>query len=232
MSLNRLDPAKALQICNEVSGTCISIYVNIRQGTRDSRIRLRAMMSKAKKLMERSYGKRISQTLVEEMTEALNFGFYPRESGTFAFFHSGEGSFYTRLESTVPDLVVAASSFHIKPLLQDLEPNQPDAVTGTGEGSLTISDIELIAAAAAEGRIDHLWIARDAQIWGTLDRNRGIIRSVSLEQQDGTDDDLLDDIAQMTLRHGGDVSVVDVNSLPRETLALAAVRWHMPYGVA
>jgi hypothetical protein len=231
MTLTKLDPKRALQVCNDVTGTCISLYVNIRQGTRDSRIRLKSMMSQARKLIERSYGKRIASTLFDEMSEALAFGFYPRDSGTFAFFHSGEGSFYTRLESHVPDLVVAASTFHVKPLLQEVHTESRMATTPSPHAT-TIDDLELIAAAAAEGRIDHLWIAKEAQIWGTLDFNRGIIRSVSIEQQDGTDDDLLDDIAQMTLRNGGDVSVVEIGQLPKETLALAAVRWHLPYGAA
>ena len=88
----------------------------------------------------------------------------------------------------------------------------------------TSTDIAEIAVAAARGQIKSLLIAEDTHVWGLLDRTNGAIKILS-EKDDATSDDLLDDLAELTLQKGGNVTVLPSAQMPSGVAIAAILRW-------
>lgn len=92
---------------------------------------------------------------------------------------------------------------------------------GRGKGEVEIATVGRLAAA---GRVRLLLTERGRRIWGALDPGTGAIRVV---REDGPDPgldtvELLDELAEMTLRHGGRALVLPSDRMPTTT-GLAAV---------
>ncbi len=89
---------------------------------------------------------------------------------------------------------------------------------------LAITNLEDIAKAAARGQIQSLLVAEDRQIWGHLDRETG---AISLLREPGltTADDLLDDLAELTITKGGAVTILPTVKMPQNLLIAAVLRW-------
>ncbi|MBI3465733.1 MAG: hypothetical protein HY000_22175 [Planctomycetes bacterium] len=83
--------------------------------------------------------------------------------------------------------------------------------------------IEEIVRAAQAGRVDALFVAADAQVWGRFDPASG---EVSLAADGGaSDEDLLDAAACAAWRNGGRVHVVKASEVPLGLLASALFRY-------
>jgi hypothetical protein len=95
-----------------------------------------------------------------------------------------------------------------------------NALIGTGRAATAIEDI---IGAARQGRVDMLFVAREAHLWGRIDEAGGPI-AVHEEAAEG-DTDLLNYAALMTLRHGGGVAAVDRALLPASGPAAALLRY-------
>ena len=91
--------------------------------------------------------------------------------------------------------------------------------------SLASTDIRAIALAAARGQVRSLLIAEDKHIWGRFDRHSGIAE-VFKEQSHGIGDDLLDDIAEVTILKGGKVTVLPSDRIPGQHAIAAVLRWN------
>ena len=89
---------------------------------------------------------------------------------------------------------------------------------------LASTDLTEIAAAAAMGQIKNLIIAEDQHVWGILDRSTGAVELLN-QKQEATSDDLLDDIAELTILKGGQVTVLPSYQMPRGKLIAAIYRW-------
>lgn len=87
-------------------------------------------------------------------------------------------------------------------------------------GSDSLSEL---AKAAFDGRMSALLIAAETQIGGRIDRETGKIKHDKL--QNPRVNDLLDDLAELTLKTGGDVVIVPVDSMPSETGAAGIFRF-------
>jgi hypothetical protein len=81
-------------------------------------------------------------------------------------------------------------------------------------------DLSDVAAAAAAGRVGTLLIEADRVVPGRIDRSTGRITFADLSEPDV--DDLLDEVAEVVLRHGGEVVVVPRERMPTET-GIAAI---------
>lgn len=89
---------------------------------------------------------------------------------------------------------------------------------------LGTTNLQEIAKAAARGQIQSLLIAEDRHIWGHLDRDTGCVEV--LEQRgEANADDLLDDLAELTLNKGGSVTVLPSIRMPKNQLIAAVLRW-------
>lgn len=88
---------------------------------------------------------------------------------------------------------------------------------GTGLGT---DDPAQAAEAAVAGRIETLLVEAERQLPGRIDPDTGALRRDDLARPDV--DDVLDDLATLVLKNGGDVVVVPAERMPGDT-GLAAV---------
>lgn len=93
-----------------------------------------------------------------------------------------------------------------------------------GQGS---TDLVEIAKAAALGQIRHLFISGDRHVWGKVDRNYGHVKFAS-GQDNLLVDDMLDDIAEIVISKGGNVTVLPNVQMPYNKDIAAIMRWNKP----
>jgi hypothetical protein len=145
-------------------------------------------------------------------------------SGNIAIFRSRGFFRVTSIPVSVQQMTVVADTFHIKPLLKWAQTNKDLAwliVEGSilefeeaSELGLARKNLFQIAAAAVEGRVKKLIVAEETVIWGRLDRRTGgvLLHPVQMDHQD---DDILDDLAEIVLSHGGEVVIAPADSMPK-----------------
>jgi hypothetical protein len=95
-----------------------------------------------------------------------------------------------------------------------------EEAAGHAEG---IDGIFAIAHAAAEGRIDTLFVEDSRELPGKIDELSGTVVFDDLLVPDVND--LLDDIARIVLRHGGTVIVLPSEVMPTSSGAAAILRY-------
>jgi hypothetical protein len=88
---------------------------------------------------------------------------------------------------------------------------------GTGRAS---SDVRTIVPAAAEGRVDTLWVARGVQVWGRFDSTDDSV--LVHEVAEPGDQELLDLAAVQTILHAGTAYPMD-RMTPSDTVSIAAI---------
>jgi hypothetical protein len=86
------------------------------------------------------------------------------------------------------------------------------------------TDLEEIARAAVSGRIRRLLVEEKRRIWGRLNRDTGEV-ALGGAQGNPDDVDVLDDLAEVTLLHGGDVLLVPRADLPTDAGVAATFRF-------
>lgn len=91
------------------------------------------------------------------------------------------------------------------------------------EKSHTSSALAEMLGAAFDGRVKYLFIAEDAEVWGSFDRARSLL-SIS-DGPGGNREEILNLLAVQTLLHGGSVYTCPTGQLPDEKLAFAAFRY-------
>ena len=77
-----------------------------------------------------------------------------------------------------------------------------------------------ISKAVVQGRVRKLIVTDEISIFGKIDKNTGGI-SIHPCDLDHEDDDILDDLAQMVLKQGGEVVVASKNEIPKGRSILA-----------
>ncbi len=96
-----------------------------------------------------------------------------------------------------------------------------DRLKGTGR---SCTEIEQVATAMIQGRIQHLFVAGDKTLPGRIDLDSG-----EVELCDGSDGeatvDLLNEAAAEVLLHGGDAYVMPAETIPSATRAAAILRY-------
>lgn len=85
------------------------------------------------------------------------------------------------------------------------------------------SNLKEVAEALVAGRVGTLMIDADRRIPGTIDPVSGHIQFITSE--DAKSDDLLDDLAELTLKQGGEVVFVPTSRMPSTTGAAATYRF-------
>ncbi len=89
---------------------------------------------------------------------------------------------------------------------------------------LASNDIHRIAEAACFGQVQRLIIAEDRNVWGELERATGQVQLMA-RHEERLGDDLLDDIAELVLLKGGEVTVLPASQIPGEQPIAAVLRW-------
>ncbi len=86
------------------------------------------------------------------------------------------------------------------------------------------NNIQQIAKAAAQGRVNKLIIADGINIFGKLNPKTGNL-AIHMSHLNHEDDDILDDLAQMVLAKGGEVIVASRDQIPQGRPALAILKY-------
>lgn len=86
-----------------------------------------------------------------------------------------------------------------------------------------VTDPVRLLEAASEHRIDTLFVATEAELWGAW-RNGGPVPEIHPVRQPG-DDDLLDVASALTLKSDGAVHVLSLSEMPHREPAIAIVRY-------
>jgi hypothetical protein len=113
----------------------------------------------------------------------------------------------------------------VKPIFDDSRAaaqRQAEQLLGEEDARATADAAEIVAA-AHDGRIDTLFLAPDAELWGRYDENRRQV--IAHDQRQAEDDDLLDYAATLTLLKGGHVTVMPKTAIPGAGLAAALLRY-------
>ena len=101
-----------------------------------------------------------------------------------------------------------------------LESFQRAMDTDLGKCAITIENVLI---SADQGRVDTLFLVKDAQQWGQFDPTVGHVEFDS--KPDINSRDLLDLAAVRTLRYGGKVYLLEANEMPAPGLAAALLRY-------
>jgi len=87
-----------------------------------------------------------------------------------------------------------------------------------------LTDLKEITIAAVQGKVQDLVIPHDKFIWGKLDRDTGKILSASMKNLAVPEDDVLDDLAEIVLSRGGDVTMCKYREMPSGIEAMAFLK--------
>jgi hypothetical protein len=93
---------------------------------------------------------------------------------------------------------------------------------GEHDSRATLDAYEIITD-ARYGRVDTLFLADSAPIWGRFDESAG--KAIVHESTETEDFDLVDDAAVRTLRHGGQVEFLPRGALPGDAMMAALLRY-------
>jgi len=88
----------------------------------------------------------------------------------------------------------------------------------------TCENLQEISRRIVTAEVDTLFVAEEEVLWGIFDPQTGNLR-VHENQLDSKDDDILDDLAEWTLRKGGKVVVLPKNKMPQNKSVTAILRW-------
>jgi hypothetical protein len=88
---------------------------------------------------------------------------------------------------------------------------------------LAAADVADISAAVVAGRVATLLIEAERHVAGRIDRASGRIERADLDHPEVND--LLDDLGELAMQHGGDVVVVPAERMPTDTGAAAIYRY-------
>jgi hypothetical protein len=113
----------------------------------------------------------------------------------------------------------------VQPLFEQAQEQARDIykhLQGT-ESARVSDDVAEVVQAAAFGRVEGLFVARDEQRWGTFDRESG--EAEIHEEQESGDRDLLAVAAAQTMLHEGWLFVVAREAVPDEGPLAAVLRW-------
>lgn len=111
----------------------------------------------------------------------------------------------------------------VEPYLQRTQENAAAQYKDNIGTSRTSNDIREILPAAYYGQIGSLFVAIDQELWGHFDP---ISNTIHVHKEARfRDDDLLDEAANQTIRHGGAVYAVEQSKVPGESVLAGVFRY-------
>ncbi len=91
-----------------------------------------------------------------------------------------------------------------------------------------IEDIRLILPAAMHRQIDTLFLTPEAKAWGSSDSQSGRVVLAEDREPEFGEEELFDQAAVQTLKHGGRIYLLNHDEMPEKTQALAILRYETP----
>jgi hypothetical protein len=126
-------------------------------------------------------------------------------------------------EATRPEDIAARARPIVRSYLDRAMARDRESYGNLISSGRSTSAIDRVVAAAIEGRVDTLWVARDEEVWGRVDPVTNLI-SVHEHPEPG-DEDLLDLAAVRALQAGGRIHSTDRAAVPDGALAAAILRY-------
>lgn len=87
-----------------------------------------------------------------------------------------------------------------------------------------VDQLTEITIAAIQGRVRNLMVASDRFLWGHLDKNTGLITNHISKNLAVPEDDILDDLAEIVISRGGEVTLFKYKEMPSSNEAIAFLR--------
>ncbi|MDD4976316.1 MAG: hypothetical protein PHY93_18300 [Bacteriovorax sp.] len=110
----------------------------------------------------------------------------------------------------------------LEPFYHQKELQEVEELNLAVKKNYAITYIEDIAVSAVYGKIKKLFVVENRQLWGAINKLTGEI-FISPRQSNSHDDDILDDICQVVLAHGGEVVVLKEAANVKGYIAAAIV---------
>ncbi len=92
------------------------------------------------------------------------------------------------------------------------------------QGNIIEKDLSQIIKYATRGQIHKLFVAKDKTLWGEIDKYTGEYELFFDQNLGAPEDDLLDDLAEIVLSKGGQISVLDQKEIPNRLEAIAILK--------
>lgn len=144
---------EALRASRHADGPCVSLYIAPRDRVRplSGIARLSALLAVAARRLEAALGgrsSRLAERFLEPVAGLARRQLRRQGEGGLAIFHSRGVTGYIELPEAVPELVVVAASFHVKPLLRFAREQREAHVLAVRRGS-----VDLYLTRAADMRL-------------------------------------------------------------------------------
>lgn len=134
-----------------------------------------------------------------------------------------EESISKSIESIETDDIQEKARVIIETIIQEKTHKLAESFAKAEAESLGSSDLEQVAKAASESRIETMLIEEDKIVPGNLDSQTGVIRFGDIDRPDH--DDILDDLAELVLSGGGAVVILPKDKMPSTTGIAASYRY-------
>ena len=108
------------------AGTCVSIYLPTHRhhpGTEQDPIRFKNALKEAERLLSDRHSPQEIRALLDPVAARATASFWRHQGDGLAFLRSRDQLEEFRLPLRVPELVVVAESFHVRPLIRSLHAN-------------------------------------------------------------------------------------------------------------
>ena len=108
-------------------GPCVSMYLPTHRNHPDTEqdpIRFRNAIKQAEKLLSDHHSEAVIRELLDPVAEIATHGFWRHQSEGLAVLRSADVLEEFRLPIPVPELVVVADSFHVRPLIRSLNASE------------------------------------------------------------------------------------------------------------
>jgi hypothetical protein len=214
------------------SAPCVSIYLkkpHSRLSEETASIALYRELSYARQLLENSFSRNEASDYLKPLLQLAKVELINEEPSMLALFRSGAATHSLRLKESAPPTTVVAENFHVRPLVKlerTVEPRSFEWALilcrrAIKEGR-ALTGLYQVAQALRSGKVQCLWVAEDATLWGMLNRKHGTI-VLHPRQMNERDGDVLDDLAEWALDQGVEIHVLPLHQMPDQHAVIAEV---------
>ncbi|SOD81734.1 baeRF7 domain-containing protein [Spirosoma fluviale] len=133
-----------------------------------------------------------------------------RQVNTYPYLH--EGGITGNFDHVKPEEMHQMANEVLSHKFEETQQQRINQYQNSLGSDLVSSGLRQLLEAAVTGRIEVLFLQEDAELWGQFDEVT-LATTIHDEKQDG-DESLIEKVALLTLRHGGEVYVLDEANFP------------------
>ncbi|OGT28374.1 MAG: hypothetical protein A2Z17_05550 [Gammaproteobacteria bacterium RBG_16_66_13] len=148
-----LTPDRIEPLLQVAAGPCVSLFMPTHRhhpGTAQDPIRFKNALREAKRLLSDRYSGRDIRSLLDPVAALPDTEFWRYQADGLAIFRSPDRLEHYRVALAVPELVVVAESFHVRPLLRCLQSNLRYFVIALSQNSVAVYESTSSSFVAAD----------------------------------------------------------------------------------